>query len=156
LNQGEIGKDQPPAFARSTFNTAERNYSTTGRQMAAIVRAVKQFRPHVLGRPFYIMTNHKPLKCVFSVKDPSSRLLRWRLELEENDFKIHYRSGKTSSHADFLSRIHKAVSTEDGERGEESVGHRQADRSSDEGNSTDVRRQADRVSDEGDSPDVRQ
>jgi hypothetical protein len=142
LSQGEVGKDLPIAFASRTFNKAERNYSTTDLEMAAIVWAVKQFRPYVLGRHFTIVTNHKPLKWVFSVKDPSSRLLRWRIKLEQYDFTIHYRSGKAISHADFLSRIHKADSTEDGEKGEESVGHQQSDRASDEGESPDVRQQA--------------
>jgi hypothetical protein len=95
--------------------------------MAAIMWAVKQFRPYVLGSHFKIVTDHKPLKWVFSVKDPSSRLLRWRLKLEEYDFTIHYRSGKTISHADFLSRIHKADASEGeakegGSRGQELTG----------------------------------
>jgi hypothetical protein len=75
--------------------------------MAAIVWAMKQFRPFVLGRHFSIVTDHKPLKWVFNVKVPSSKLLRWRLKLEEYDFTIHYRSGRSISHAGFLSRIHK-------------------------------------------------
>jgi hypothetical protein len=35
--------------------------------------------PCVLGRHFKIVTDHKPIECVFSVKDPSPRFLRWRL-----------------------------------------------------------------------------
>jgi hypothetical protein len=38
--------------------------------------------------------------------------------LEEYDFTIHYRSGKTISHADFLSRIHKADASEGGDKDE--------------------------------------
>ena len=37
LSQGEIGKDLPIAYASRTFNKSERNYSTTDREMAAIV-----------------------------------------------------------------------------------------------------------------------
>jgi hypothetical protein len=91
--------------------------------MAAIMWAIKQFRPYVLGRNFKIVTDHKPLKWVFNVKDPSSRLLRWRLKLVEYDFTIHYRSGKTISHADFLSRMHTADATEGGDKEEGSRGH---------------------------------
>jgi hypothetical protein len=61
--------------------------------MAATMWAVKEFQLYVLGRHF---------KWFFSVKYPSSRLLRWRLKLEEHDITIHYRSGKTISHADVL------------------------------------------------------
>jgi len=41
---------------------------------------------------------------MFSVKDPSSRLLRWRLLLEEYDYTIAYKAGKKNVNADALSR----------------------------------------------------
>jgi rRNA maturation endonuclease Nob1 len=41
---------------------------------------------------------------MFSVKDPSSRLLRWRLLLEEYDYTIEYKAGKRNVSADALSR----------------------------------------------------
>lgn len=66
---------------------------------------VKQFRPYVYGRKFTIVTDHKPLTWLFSVKDPGSRLLRWRIKLDEFDYEIHYKSGKTNLNADALSRI---------------------------------------------------
>jgi hypothetical protein len=50
LSQGEVGKDLHIAYASRTFNKAERNYSTTDREIAAIMWAIKQFRPYVLGR----------------------------------------------------------------------------------------------------------
>lgn len=52
------------------------------------------------------MTDHKPLAWLFSVKDPGSRLMRWRLKLEEYNYKIIHRSGKSITHADALSRIY--------------------------------------------------
>ena len=51
------------------------------------------------------MTDHKPLTCVFNVKDPSSRLLRWRLKLEEYDYEVVYKSGVRNTNVDALSRI---------------------------------------------------
>jgi hypothetical protein len=143
-----VTTDFPIAFASRTFNKAERNYSTTDREMTAIVWAVKQFGPYVLGRHFSIVTDHKPLKRVFNVKHPSSRFLRWRLKLKEYDFTIYYRSGKSISHADFLLRIHKADNKEGGQKCEECLGHQQGDRASYEGKSPDVRQQAERASDE--------
>jgi hypothetical protein len=41
---------------------------------------------------------------MFNVKDPSSRLLRWRLLLEEYEFEIKYKPGKQNTNADSLSR----------------------------------------------------
>jgi hypothetical protein len=61
--------------------------------------------PYLYGKKFTIVTDHKPLTWVFSVKDPSSRLLRWRLKLEEFDYQIVYKPGVTNANADALSRI---------------------------------------------------
>ena len=41
---------------------------------------------------------------MFSVKDPSSRLLRWRLLLEEYDYTIACKAGKKNVNANALSR----------------------------------------------------
>jgi len=40
----------------------------------------------------------------FSVNDPGSRLIRWRLKLEEYDYEIIHRAGKGNTNADALSR----------------------------------------------------
>jgi hypothetical protein len=40
-----------------------------------------------------------------NVKDPGSRLLRWRSQLEESDYKITYKSGSQNTNAIALSRI---------------------------------------------------
>ena len=66
--------------------------------------ACRYFRLYLLGRNFTIVTDHKPPTWLFSVKGPSSRLLRWRLLLEEYDYTIAYKAGKKNVNADALSR----------------------------------------------------
>ncbi|KAL4126987.1 hypothetical protein QTP88_011260 [Uroleucon formosanum] len=105
LSQGVIPADLPIAYASRTLNKAEINYSTTEKELVAIMFGVKQFRPYVYGQKFTIITDHKPLTWLFSVKDPGSRLLRWRIKLDEFDYEIQYKSGKTNLNADALSRI---------------------------------------------------
>jgi hypothetical protein len=83
LSQGEVGKDKPIAFPSRTLNKAETNYSTVEKELLAIVCSCKHFRPYLLGRMFTVITDHKPLMWIFIINDPSSRLLRWRLLLEE-------------------------------------------------------------------------
>jgi hypothetical protein len=51
------------------------------------------------------VTDHKPLQWLFNLKEPSSRLVRWRLKLEEFNYNIVYKKGKQNTNADALSRI---------------------------------------------------
>lgn len=105
LSQGEGKHELPIAYSSRTLNRAEINYTTTEKELVAILFGVKQYRPYIYGRRFCIVTDHKPLTWLFSVKDPSSRLMRWRIKLDEFDFEIKYKSGKTNNNADALSRI---------------------------------------------------
>lgn len=104
LSQGELGKDLPIAYASRTFNNAEINYSVCEKELAAIIWACKHFRPYLLGTKFTIVTDHKALKWIFNVKDPGSRLMRWKLLLEQYDYEIIHKAGKRNVNADALSR----------------------------------------------------
>lgn len=106
LSQGTIGQGKPIAYASRTLNDHEkRNYSTIERELLGIVWAVKHFRPFLFGRRFQIVTDHKPLIWLFSLKDPSSKMTRWRLKLEEYDYEVIYKKGSLNSNANALSRI---------------------------------------------------
>lgn len=105
LSQGIPGQDLPVAYASRTLNKAEQAYSTTEKELLSIVWAVKHFRPYLLGREFKIFTDHQPLTWLFNVKDPGSRLMRWRLKLAEYNYEVVYKPGVTNTNADALSRI---------------------------------------------------
>lgn len=96
LSKGDIGQDKPIAFASRTLNKAESNYSTTEQELLAIVWTTKHFRPYLYRRKFKIVTDHKPLKWLFNIKDPVSRLMRLRLKLEEFEYETVYKVGKTN------------------------------------------------------------
>lgn len=104
LSQGEIGKDKPIAYASRTLNKQEGNYSTTEKELLAILFGVNTFRPYLYGYQFKIVTDHRPLTWLFNAKDPGGRLIRWRLKLEEYDYEIVYKPGRVNSNADSLSR----------------------------------------------------
>jgi hypothetical protein len=69
---------------------AELNSPTVEKELLAIVWACRHFRPYLLGRKFQVVTDHKGLMWIFNVKDPSSRLIRWKLLLEEYEYDIQY------------------------------------------------------------------
>ena len=102
---------RPIAYASRPLNKAELNYPTIQKELLAIVWGVKYFRPYLYGRRFTIRTDHKPLLYLFGIKDPSSRLVKFRLTLEEYDFKIEYVKGHENVSADALSRI--CISSDD-------------------------------------------
>jgi hypothetical protein len=91
-------------FCKGTTKSEE-NYSTIEKELLAIVWVFKYFRPYLFGRKFTLYTDHQPLVYVFNLKDPNSRLVRWRLSLEEFEYDIKYRAGKQNVVADGLSRI---------------------------------------------------
>lgn len=105
LSQGTIGSDKPICYASRTLNDSEMNYSTIEKELLAIVWATKYFRPYLFGRKFKILTDHKPLQWIMNLKEPNSRLTRWRLKLSEYDYTIIYKKGKCNTNADALSRV---------------------------------------------------
>ncbi|PNF17230.1 hypothetical protein B7P43_G05227 [Cryptotermes secundus] len=104
-SEGEIGKDLPIAYASRNLNKAEKNYSTSEKKLLAIVWGIKHFRPYLYGQKFKIASDHKPLKWLMNIKDPGSRLFKWRIKLEECDYEIVYKKGLLNTNADALSRI---------------------------------------------------
>lgn len=99
------GNGKPVAYASRSLNKGELNYPIIEKELLAIVWAVKYFRPYLFGKKFTIRTDHKPLLYLFSMKDPSSRLTKFRLSLEQYDFDVEYVKGKENVAADALSRI---------------------------------------------------
>ena len=105
LSQKFNGHTFPIAYASQQLNAAEQNYSATERECLAIIWAIKHFHCYLYGRPFQVITDHRPLKWLMSVKDPTSRLARWNLKLQAYDFEIIHRPGKQQTHVDALSRV---------------------------------------------------
>lgn len=98
----------PICYASRTLNNHERNYSTTDKELLAIVWATNYFRPYLYGREFDIYTDHQPLKYLYAKykgQDFSSKHQRWLLKLGEYKIRMEYIKGKENRAADFLSRI---------------------------------------------------
>ena len=104
LSQVHNGDEQVLAYASSSFNAAERNYSATERELAAIRWAVKHFYPFVYGRQYIIRTDHKPLIYLSNMKNIDSKLMRTLQDLNVGQYQIEYIPGNTNVVADALSR----------------------------------------------------
>lgn len=96
---------RPIAFASKALNKAEINYSTIEKELLGVVWAIRHFRPYLYGRRFDVYSDHRPLVYLFTLTDPSSRLTKFRLALEEYKFDVIYKKGSENVIADALSRI---------------------------------------------------
>ena len=105
LSQNFQGEDLPIAFASRGFTKGETNKSTIEKELAAIHWGINYFRPYLYGKQFLVKSDHRPLVYLFSMKNPSSKLTRMRLDLEEYDFEIEYIKGEENVLADALSRL---------------------------------------------------
>ncbi len=105
LTQEVNGVHLPIAYSSRAFTKGERNKAVIEKELLAIYFAIKHFQPYLYGVRFQIYTDHRSLIFLYTMKDPTSRLTRIRLELEEYDFEIKYVKGKDNPVADALSRI---------------------------------------------------
>nr|GEZ28272.1 DNA-directed DNA polymerase [Tanacetum cinerariifolium] len=96
---------RPIHYASKTMNEAESNYTTTEKEMLAVVYAFEKFRSYLIMNKSIVYTDHSALKYLFAKKDAKARLLRWILLLQEFDFKVVDTKGAKNYAADHLSRL---------------------------------------------------
>ena len=84
------------------MNPAQTRYTTTERELLAIVETLKEFRNILLGQHIRVYTDHKNLTYkTFNTE----RVMRWRLILEEYSPELIYIQGSKNIAADALSRL---------------------------------------------------
>nr|GEZ05925.1 DNA-directed DNA polymerase [Tanacetum cinerariifolium] len=79
---------RPIHYASKTMTQAETNYTTTEKEMLAVVYTFEKFRSYLIMNKSIVYTDHSALKYLFAKKDAKARLLRWILLLQEFDFKF--------------------------------------------------------------------
>ena len=104
MSQGGISEDLPVAYASRTLNDAETRYATIEKELLANLFGVENFRPNLYGRKFTLVTDHRPLVWLHTIKMPGSKLNKWRLRLREYDYDVIYKPGRINANADALSR----------------------------------------------------
>nr|GFA79306.1 reverse transcriptase domain-containing protein [Tanacetum cinerariifolium]GFA79324.1 reverse transcriptase domain-containing protein [Tanacetum cinerariifolium] len=96
---------RPIHYASKTMNQAEANYTTTEKEMLAVVYAFENFRSYLIKNKSIVYTDHSALKYLFAKKDAKARLLHWILLLQEFDFKVIDTRGAENYADDHLSRL---------------------------------------------------
>ncbi len=108
----EGGAEKVISYASRTLNETERRYSTPERELLAVRWAVRKFRCYLYGTIFEVYTDHRPLTHIKTSKNPSPRMYKWILELEEYNATYYYRPGKINIVPDVLSRVAEKVEDE--------------------------------------------
>nr|CAN77500.1 hypothetical protein VITISV_032143 [Vitis vinifera] len=105
LGQREDGKPYVIYYASKTLNEAQRNYTTTEKELLAVVFALDKFHPYLVGSFIIVFTDHSALKYLLTKQDAKARLIRWILLLQEFDLQIRDKKGVENVVADHLSRL---------------------------------------------------
>jgi hypothetical protein len=95
---------KPIAFFSRRLSKAQRNYTTTEKELLSIVECLKQFRGILFGYKLNVFSDHKNLVYAATVSE-SQRVMRWRLILEEFGPNIQHIAGIDNVVADMLSRV---------------------------------------------------
>nr|GEY51874.1 reverse transcriptase domain-containing protein [Tanacetum cinerariifolium] len=96
---------RPIHYASKTLTEAESNYTTTEKEMLAVVYAFEKFQSYLIMNKCIVHTDHSALKYLFAKKDAKARLLRWVLLLKEFDFDVLDTKGAENLAAEHLSRL---------------------------------------------------
>ncbi|KAK9720154.1 Integrase zinc binding domain [Popillia japonica] len=104
LTQDQNGIEVPIQFVSRVLRDAELRYSTSEKEMLAIVYSVDKLRYYLIGKHFTIETDHIALLSLLNKRINNNRIYRWSLFLNEYDFDMKHIPGKQMITADVLSR----------------------------------------------------
>lgn len=95
------------ACASRTLSKTERKYSPTELECLAVLFGIEKYRPYIEGSHFVVITDHASLKWLDNIKDPTGRIGRWALKMQQYDFTIFHRKGCDNVVPDAFSRIYE-------------------------------------------------
>lgn len=97
---------RPVAYESRKLKPAEKNYTTTEKEMLGVVHAMRTWRCYLEGGgEILILTDHNPNTYFDSKPMLSRREARWAEFLSSFHFRFQYKPGKENTAADALSRI---------------------------------------------------
>ena len=99
------GRERVVEYGGRGLKRAELNYSTSEKELLAIVAGVQHYHEYLNGQKFIIRTDHKSLQYLQTMKHSTGRLGRWNLLLSRYDFTIEHTKGRENVLPDTLSRI---------------------------------------------------
>ncbi|GJU78380.1 reverse transcriptase domain-containing protein [Tanacetum coccineum] len=105
LGQRKTKYFHPIHYASKTMTDAQAHYTTTEKELLAVVYAFKKFRPYLVLSKTTVYTDHSALKYLLTKQDAMPRFLWWVLLLQEFDVAIRDKKGAENLAVDHLSRL---------------------------------------------------
>ncbi|GJS87223.1 reverse transcriptase domain-containing protein [Tanacetum coccineum] len=105
LGQRIDRKFKPIYYASKTLNDSQAHYTTTEKELLAVVFSFDKFIPYLILSKTIVYTDHSALKYLFSKQDAKPRLIRWVLLLQGFNIEIKDKKGAENLAADHLSRL---------------------------------------------------
>ncbi|GJU48758.1 reverse transcriptase domain-containing protein [Tanacetum coccineum] len=105
LGQCKTKHFQPIHYASKTMTDAQSHYTTTEKELLAVVYAFEKFRPYLVLPKTIVYTDHSALKYLLTKQDAKPRLLWWILLLQEFVVIIRDKKGAKNLAANHLSRL---------------------------------------------------
>lgn len=102
LSQIQDGQEKVICYYSKLFNTSERRYCVTRRELLAIVQSIKHFHHYLYGQAF--KTDHGLLRWLLNFKNPEGQITRLPETLASYVFDIEHRPSHLHGNADALSR----------------------------------------------------
>ncbi|KAH9717199.1 hypothetical protein KPL71_021736 [Citrus sinensis] len=112
LGQRKEGKPSVIYYASRTLNSAQMNYTTTEKELLAVIFALDKFRSYLIGSSTVVYSDHAAVSYLMSKQDAKLRLIRWILLLQEFNLTIKDKKGTENIVADHLSRLTNESSIE--------------------------------------------
>ncbi|RDX96882.1 Retrovirus-related Pol polyprotein, partial [Mucuna pruriens] len=95
------------AYVSRTMDLAQQNYTTTEKELLAIVFALDKFRSYLLSSRIVVFSDHAALRYLLKKPDAKLRLIWWMFLLKEFNIENRDKKGVENSVADHLSRIQR-------------------------------------------------
>ena len=99
------GIERPIVYLSKQLSDTQKRWATIEKEAYAVVYALKQLRPYLMGAVYRTFTDHKPLTSLFTKEMNNTKIQRWSVLLAEYGCKVEYHKGKLNVRADMLSRI---------------------------------------------------
>ncbi|KAM2068512.1 hypothetical protein ACFX16_000128 [Malus domestica] len=104
---GQMGNKQPHVihYTSWTLNDGQLNYSTTEKELLAVVFPLDKFRSYLLGTKVIVYSDHAALKYLLTKKEAKPRLIHWMFLLQKFNIEIRDKKRNENVVADHLSHL---------------------------------------------------